>query len=104
MAAQQLSSSPHPSQSSSQPLIGRARLQGVALVMIFGFLVMGILAYRTYSASMPIPDKVVNGSGQTLFPETGELARSASGMPGIPGMPGGQPREPRASSPGTALV
>jgi hypothetical protein len=30
-------------QTSSQPLVGRGRIQGVALVMIFGFLVMGIL-------------------------------------------------------------
>jgi nitric oxide reductase subunit B len=42
-------------------------MQGVALVMIFGFLVMGILAFRTYSASMPMPDKVVSESGQLLF-------------------------------------
>lgn len=35
--------------------------------MIFGFLVMGILAYRTYSASMPMPDKVVSESGRLLF-------------------------------------
>lgn len=57
-------------QSSSQPLVGKGWVQGVALVMIFGFLVMGILAYRTYSASMPMPDKVVSESGQLLF--TGE--------------------------------
>ena len=35
--------------------------------MIFGFFVMGILAYRTYTASMPLPDKVVTESGQVLF-------------------------------------
>lgn len=35
--------------------------------MIFGFLVMGILAYRTYTAAMPMPDKVVSESGQVLF-------------------------------------
>ena len=28
---------------------------------------MGILAYRTYSASMPMPEKVVSESGQLLF-------------------------------------
>jgi len=66
MAAQQLSST-HSGQPSSQPLIGKAWLQGVGLVMIFGFLVMGILAYRTYSASMPMPDRVVSESGQLLF-------------------------------------
>ncbi len=60
MAAQQTAQS-------SQPLVGKGWIQGVALVMIFGFLVMGILAYRTYSASMPMPDKVVNESGQLLF-------------------------------------
>lgn len=51
----------------AEPLIGRGWVQGVALVMIFGFLVLGILAYRTYAASMPLPDKVVNESGQLLF-------------------------------------
>lgn len=35
--------------------------------MIFGFLVMGILVYRTYTAAMPMPDKVVTESGQVLF-------------------------------------
>jgi nitric oxide reductase subunit B len=59
--------STHPSQTSSQPLIGKGWIQGVALVMIFGFLVMGILAYRTYTASMPMPDKVVSESGDVLF-------------------------------------
>lgn len=60
MAAQQTAPS-------SQPLVSKGWIQGVALVMTFGFLVMGILAYRTYSASMPMPDKVVNESGQLLF-------------------------------------
>ncbi|HTY31786.1 nitric-oxide reductase large subunit [Mycobacterium sp.] len=67
MSAPHSASSPQSDQSSPQPLIGRAWLQGVALVMIFGFLVMGVLAYRTYSASMPLPDRVVNEAGQTLF-------------------------------------
>ncbi|MGH3959938.1 nitric-oxide reductase large subunit, partial [Mycobacterium sp.] len=51
----------------AEPLIGRGWVQGVALVLIFGFLVMGILVYRTYTASMPLPDKVVSESGQLLF-------------------------------------
>ncbi len=49
------------------PVISRGWVQGVALVMIFGFFIMGILAYRTYTASMPMPDKVVTPSGETLF-------------------------------------
>nr|WP_116373858.1 cbb3-type cytochrome c oxidase subunit I [Mycobacterium sp. MFM001] len=48
-------------------MVGRGWVQGVALVMIFGFTVMGILAYRTYAASMPMPDKVVSQSGEVLF-------------------------------------
>jgi nitric oxide reductase subunit B len=59
--------SPRPDTSTSAPLISRGWLQGVALVMIFGFLVMGILVYRTYAASMPMPDKVVSESGEVLF-------------------------------------
>ncbi|RTL04245.1 MAG: nitric-oxide reductase large subunit, partial [Acidimicrobiia bacterium] len=49
------------------PVISRGWVQGVALVMLFGFFVMGILAYRTYTASMPLPDKVVTQSGEPLF-------------------------------------
>lgn len=48
-------------------LIGKGWAQGVALVMIFGFLVMGILVYRTYTASMPLPANVVSESGKVLF-------------------------------------
>lgn len=50
-------------------LIGKGWIQGVGLVMIFGFLVMGILAYRTYTASMPLPRQVVTQSGAVLFTE-----------------------------------
>ena len=39
-------------------LIGKGWVQGVALVMLFGFFVMGILAYRTYTNSMPQPEKL----------------------------------------------
>src|SRR5690348_8013351 len=42
-------------------------LQGVALVMLFGFFVMGLLAYRTYTDSMPLPGKVVDESGEVVF-------------------------------------
>ena len=61
---------------SSKPIAAKAELaiskgwvQGVALVMVFGFLVMGVLAARTYSDSMPLPQRVVGPDGQTLFSE-----------------------------------
>ena len=48
-------------------LIGKGWIQGVALVMLFGFTVMGLLAYRTYTNSMPQPERVVTESGETVF-------------------------------------
>ena len=51
-------------------LIGKGWIQGVALVMLFGFTVMGLLAYRTYTNSMPQPQKVVTESGETVFTTT----------------------------------
>ncbi|ODQ86493.1 nitric-oxide reductase large subunit [Mycolicibacterium holsaticum] len=49
--------------------ISKGWVQGVALVMVFGFLIMGVLAARTYTDSMPLPQKVVGPDGQTLFTE-----------------------------------
>ena len=66
----------------STRLIGKGWVQGVALVMIFGFFVMGILAYRTYAASMPMPDKVVQMVQKTWAAEikgaNGPLWKTAS--------------------------
>lgn len=59
-----------PSPDPHESPIGKTWVQGVALVMIFGFFVMGILAYRTYTASMPMPQQVVDETGAVLF--TGE--------------------------------
>ncbi|MEO6021212.1 MAG: cbb3-type cytochrome c oxidase subunit I [Knoellia sp.] len=48
-------------------LVGKGWVQGIALVMIFSFFVMGILAFRTYTDSMPQPTKVVSSTGETVF-------------------------------------
>src|SRR5262245_14993539 len=48
-------------------LVSRAWLQAVAVVVLFGFFVLGLLAYRTYSGQAPIPERVVDPSGRTLF-------------------------------------
>ena len=42
-------------------------IQGVALVMVFGFAVMGFLALRTYTDSMPQPEQVVDSQGGVVF-------------------------------------
>lgn len=48
-------------------MISKSWVQGLALVMLFSFFVMGILTYRTYTATMPMPDKVVDANGEVLF-------------------------------------
>ena len=51
-------------------LISKAWIQAVLLVVLFGFFVLGLLAYRTYMAQPPIPSRVVDERGAVLF--TGE--------------------------------
>ena len=48
-------------------MVGKGWVQAVALVVLFGFFVMGILVYRTYTAAMPQPEKVVTANGDVLF-------------------------------------
>lgn len=40
------------------------------MVFLFGFFVLGLLAYRTYTGQPPIPERVVDPAGQEVF--TGE--------------------------------
>ena len=48
-------------------MVYKTWVQGVAIVMLFGFFVMGILAFRTYTSSMPQPVKVTSQSGDVVF-------------------------------------
>src|SRR6516165_6891625 len=48
-------------------LVSKRWLQAVAIVMLFGFFVLGLLAYRTYTDQAPIPGKVMRPDGQILF-------------------------------------
>src|SRR5215218_5386486 len=48
-------------------LIAKGWVQAVLLVVLFGFFVLGLLAYRTYDAKPPIPDRVVDPQGQVLY-------------------------------------
>src|SRR5215210_7007440 len=51
-------------------LVSRGWVQAVALVVLFGFFVLGFLAYRTYTGQPPIPDRVVDAEGNVVY--TGE--------------------------------
>jgi nitric oxide reductase subunit B len=48
-------------------LVSKGWIQAVALVVVFGFFVLGLLAYRTYTDQPPIPARVVGGQGEILF-------------------------------------
>lgn len=48
-------------------LIKRGWVQVSIVVFLLGFFVLGLLAYRTYSADPPIADRVVDPEGRTLF-------------------------------------
>jgi nitric oxide reductase subunit B len=59
-------------------LVSKGWLQAVALVVLFGFFVLGLLAYRAYSGQPPIPERVVDPSGRVVF--TGEDVTAGQGV------------------------
>ena len=48
-------------------LLSKVWIQAVILVLLFGFFVLGFLAFRTYTGEPPIPEKVVGPDGRVLF-------------------------------------
>ena len=48
-------------------LVSSNWLQAVAIVFLFGFFVLGLLAYRTFTGEPPIPERVVDNEGRVLF-------------------------------------
>ena len=50
-----------------QLLVSKGWVQAVALVVLFGFFVLGFLTLRTYQAKPPIPERVVDPAGQLLY-------------------------------------
>src|SRR5215471_7793389 len=59
-------------------LLARGWIQAVILVFLFGFLVLGFLAYRTYTGQPPIPGRVTDAAGNVLF--TGQDIREGQGV------------------------
>jgi nitric oxide reductase subunit B len=48
-------------------LISRGWIQAVVIVFVFGFFILGLLAYETYRKEPPIPAKVVGSDGRVVF-------------------------------------
>jgi len=48
-------------------LVSKTWIQAVGLVVVFGFFVLGLLAYRTYSGEAPIPARIVDAKGNILL-------------------------------------
>src|SRR5215470_1185405 len=48
-------------------VIAKGWVQAAVLVFLFGFTVLGWLAYRTYMDEPPIPQRVVDPAGNVLF-------------------------------------
>jgi nitric oxide reductase large subunit len=52
-------------------LISKGWIQAVVLVVLFGFFVLGLLAYRNYTSHPAVPKRVVTPGGATLFTALG---------------------------------
>ena len=48
-------------------LVSRTWVQGVILVILVGFFILGLLAYRQYQEHPPVPTRVVGEGGRVLF-------------------------------------
>src|SRR5665811_115315 len=48
-------------------MVSRTWAQAAALVVLFGFAVLGFLAFRTYETGPPIAERVVSQDGKQLF-------------------------------------
>ena len=48
-------------------LVSKGWIQAVVLVMLVGFFILGLLAYRTYMAHPPVPQRVVDAQGRVLY-------------------------------------
>ena len=61
-------STDRPSPDGKRPMmVSQTWVQAVALVLLFGFAVLGFLAFRTYETGPPIANRVVSQGGQELF-------------------------------------
>src|SRR5262249_33078195 len=61
------------SQQRAKMVVSSAWLQVVCITFLFGFAILGYLAYRIYEEHPPVPGKVVSENGEVIF--TGDEIR-----------------------------
>jgi len=61
-------------------LISSTWIQAAVLVIVCGFFVLGLLAYRTYMAHPPVPKQVVDPNGTVLFSTRGPTPKPAASI------------------------
>ena len=59
-------------------LVSRIWVQAVVVVFLFGFLILGLLAWQTYTGQPPIPARTVDSAGNLLF--TGDDVLAGQGV------------------------
>jgi nitric oxide reductase subunit B len=59
-------------------LVSKGWVQAVLLVVLFGFFVLGLLAYQAYTGQPPIPERVVDPQGELVF--RGEDVKAGQGV------------------------
>jgi nitric oxide reductase subunit B len=57
-----------------QLLVSGTWVQAVIIVVLFGFLVLGLLAWQTYTGEPPIPERTTDAAGNVLFTRDDVLA------------------------------
>jgi nitric oxide reductase subunit B len=55
-------------------LISKGWIQSIVIVVLCGFLILGMLAYRTYTDEPPIPSRVIDPSENVLFTRADVIA------------------------------
>ena len=61
-------------------LVSRVWVQATLLVVVCGFFILGLLAYRTYMAHPPVPKRVVDSQGRVLYTGRGH-SEGPTGLP-----------------------
>jgi nitric oxide reductase subunit B len=61
-------------------LVSRGWVQATPLIVLCGFFILGLLAYRTYLAHPPVPQRVVDSQGRIVYTGRRGHQRGSAGL------------------------